>query len=139
MLYRNDLYVNIHGFQVWQYYQILLWSCISYNDATYGLSTWFIYEYDYGWNVLMVLYGFGSTELSVWEYVHDWNMGAACYAFVARATSRVPYFVILIGIGSCVLRLRARATSRVPILLRHGSCVLCLCARATSRVPILIY
>ena len=65
-------------------------------------------------------------------------MGAACYAFVTGATSKVPYFVILIEIGSCVLRLRARATSNVPILLRHGSCVLRLCAGVTSRVPILV-
>ena len=35
----------------------------------------------------------------------DWNMGAACYASVAGATSRDPYSLILIGIGSCMLRL----------------------------------
>ena len=32
-------------------------------------------------------------------------MGVACYASVAGATSRDPYSLILIGIGSCVLRL----------------------------------
>ena len=32
-------------------------------------------------------------------------MGAACYASVAGATSKDPYSLILIGIGSCVLRL----------------------------------
>ena len=53
----------------------------------------------------------------VCEYVPYWNMGAACYAFVAGATSKVPYSVILMGIGSCVLRLRAGATSKVPSLV----------------------
>ena len=32
-------------------------------------------------------------------------MGAACYASVAGATSKDPYSLILIGIGSCMLRL----------------------------------
>ena len=32
-------------------------------------------------------------------------MGAACYIFVAGATSRDPYSVILIGIENCVLHL----------------------------------
>ena len=54
----------------------------------------------------MVLHGLAPPNLSVWQYVHDWNMGAACYASVAGGTSKDPYSLILIGIGSCVLRLR---------------------------------
>ena len=68
-------------------------------------------------NFVIVQYGFGSTKLCVWWYVHYWDMDAACYAFVAGATFRDPSSVILIGIGSCVLRLSAGATSRIPILV----------------------
>ena len=41
-------------------------------------------------------------------------MGAACYAFVVRATSRDPYSVTLIGIGNCVLRLRGGSRLQNP-------------------------
>ena len=43
-------------------------------------------------------------------------------------------------LGSCVLRLRdgSHFQSLSSMILRHGSCVLCLRARATSRVPILV-
>ena len=57
-------------------------------------------------NIVIVQYGFGSTKLCVWWYVHYWDMGTTCYAFVAEATSRDPYSVILIGTGNCVLHLR---------------------------------
>ena len=42
------------------------------------------------------------------------ELGAACYAFVVGATSRIP---ILLRHGSCVLRLSAGATSRIPSLV----------------------
>ena len=41
-------------------------------------------------------------------------MGAACYASVAGATSKDPYSLILIGIGSCVLRLRGGSHLQSP-------------------------
>ena len=83
-----------------------------YDLYKYGLK-----GYVCEWDISMALHDFGSTELSVWEYVPYWNMRVACYDFVARATSRVPYSVILMGNRRCVLHLRAGATSRVPILV----------------------
>ena len=41
-------------------------------------------------------------------------MGAACYASLAGATSKDPYSLILIGIGSCVLRLCGRSHLQSP-------------------------
>ena len=48
------------------------------------------------------------------KYVHYWNMGVACYASVAGATFRDPYSTILIGIGSCVLRLHGESHLQNP-------------------------
>ena len=78
---------------MYSYCKLLKWFIDKVNIEEHGFTRACIWMKGF-----MVLYIVAPPNLVCNSMSIDWNMGAACYAFVAGATSRDPYSVTLIGI-----------------------------------------
>ena len=88
-------YENVVNFTLimYSYCKLLKWFIDKVNIEEHGFTRACIWMKGF-----MVLYIVAPPNLVCNSMSIDWNMGAACYAFVAGATSRDPYSVTLIGV-----------------------------------------